>query len=128
MTAPTVTEGAITQDFTVVNGQSFPVGYFPPETIQLYVKLYLSKNLPDDEIQALRSAVASLSNTLPMGSDYTQAYILDSLSDNDLFGNIIGCELSSDGNTFSNSVAMGYNNIGVIQNSETYIVIETPEE
>ena len=128
MTAPTVTEGAIVQDFIAVNGQSFPVGYFPPETIQLYVKLYLSKNLPDDEIQSLRSAVASLSNTLPMGSDYTQAYILDSLSDNELFGSIIGCELSSDGSTFSNSVALGYNNIGVIQNSETYIVIEAPEE
>ena len=84
--------------------------------------------MPDDEIQGLRSAVASLSNTLPMGSDYTQAYILDSLSDNELFGSIVGCELSSDGATFSNSVALGYNNIGVIQNSETYIIIEAPEE
>lgn len=128
MTAPTVTEGAIMQDFTAVNGQNFPVGYFPPEAIQLYVKLYLSKSLPDDELQALRSAVASLSNKLPMGADYTQAYILDGLSDNDLFGNIIGCELSQDGDAYSNSVAMGYNNVGIIQNSETYIVIETPEE
>lgn len=126
MYTPTVQSGdsIIKQTFTAVNGQKFTIGYFPPEAIDIYVKVHLNSVLPEETKAELKAFIASLSNSLPMGTDYTQAYIIDQLSNSSLFSNIIGVELSTDGEAYGNTVVMGYNNIGIIQNDNAHIVLE----
>nr|DAU58902.1 MAG TPA: Baseplate wedge protein [Caudoviricetes sp.] len=116
--------GSIEQSFTAENGQEFTVSYFPPDPINLYVKVILSKELKDNQLEEIRNVISSLSNSLPMGKAYTQAYMLNQISGFELYQYIVGLYLSFDGVDWGTRAFMGDNNIGIIQNSDQYIKVE----
>ena len=54
--------GSIEQSFTAENGQKFTVNYFPPDPLNLYVKVYLSKELKDNQLVEIRDVISALSD------------------------------------------------------------------
>lgn len=121
MSAPTVETNAVTQSYTAANGQSFSVGYFQPEAVSIYIKVYMNTDLPTAQYEDIKALFAKQSNSLPMGSDYSQAYLLDLITDSDYYQYIDGIQLSSNGTTWSNKVVLDYNNVGVISSDNISI-------
>jgi hypothetical protein len=116
MMAPTVMTGSdvVIQSFTAANGQTFDIGYYPPDAKTIYVHLDINQSLPEAQVTAIKAEVAKLSNSLPMGTSYTQSYMLDQLSDSVYFQYIVGLELSLDNVNWYNIAQMDVNNLGII--------------
>ena len=128
MYAPTVGgDSGLTQVYKEVNNQEFTLNYFPPEAKNIYVKVHVNgiEGIIATEVtDAIRNSIAKLSNSLKMGVNYTQSYIMESIASIPEYSYIIGISLSSDGSNYSDYVYMNINNIGIIQNSEDFITFE----
>lgn len=128
MYAPTVSgDSGLTQVYKEVNNQEFTLNYFPPEAKNIYVKVHVNgiEGIIATEVtDAIRNSIAKLSNSLKMGVNYTQSYIMESIASIPEYSYIIGISLSSDGSNYSDYVYMNINNIGIIQNSEDFITFE----
>ena len=128
MYAPTVGgDSGLTQVYKEVNNQEFTLNYFPPEVKNIYVKVHvkgIEGTIATEVTDAIRNSIAKLSNSLKMGVNYTQSYIMESIASIPEYSYIIGISLSSDGSNYSDYVYMNINNIGIIQNSEDFITFE----
>ena len=128
MYAPTVSgDSGLTQVYKEVNNQEFTLNYFPPEAKNIYVKVHVNgiEGIIATEVtDVIRNSIAKLSNSLKMGVNYTQSYIMESIASIPEYSYIIGISLSSDGSNYSDYVYMNINNIGIIQNSEDFITFE----
>lgn len=128
MYAPTVGGAtALTQVYKEINNQEFTLNYFPPEVKNIYVKVHtkgIEGTLTTEVTDAIRNSIAKLSNSLKMGVNYTQSYIMESIASIPEYSYIIGVLLSDNGVDYSDYVYMSFNNIGIIQNSEDFITFE----
>ena len=127
MTAETYDDGtARQQDYVMANGQNFSLNYYAPVSVDLYVRVSVNKALTIERSEEIKTAVLNLSNTRPIGVDYTASYIIDALNTNMNFPEITGVEISIDGTTWTDTTAFNAGNIGLIATSR--ISIKTPEE
>lgn len=127
MAAETYNDGtAHQQSYTMENGQEFTLNYYAPVSVSLYIRVSVNKALTYERITEIKAAVVALSNTRPIGTNYTSAYIIDSLSTNLNFTEITGVEISLDGENWTDTTAFNEGNIGLI--AESRVSIKTPTE
>lgn len=118
-------DDAVTAQYELQNGQSLPFNYFPPQSVELYLKLKFNKLLTVEREEQIKRAAALLSNSLNIGDNYTQAYILDSMNPNLNFPELMGCLISVDGVTWSETTDFNESNIGLI--TPDRIIMEVPD-
>ena len=127
MSAETYDDGtAHQQSETLKNGQKFTLNYYAPVAVDLYVRVSVNKALTLERTSEIKEAVVRLSNSRPIGVNYTSAYIIDSLSTNLNFTEITGVEISTDGENWTDTTAFNEGNVGLI--AESRISIKTPTE
>ena len=116
---------ALTSSYTADNGQVFTVNYYTAEDKNLYIKVKLNTTITAAVETTIRDAIAALSNSLSMGSEYSQAYILQCLADSipTEYQYISGVTLGTDGETYGQYVQLAQNEIGIINNDDESIVI-----
>lgn len=127
MSAETYDDGtAHQQAFVMENGQQFTANYYSPVAVNLYIRVSTSAALTLERIAEIKTAIVNLSNTRQIGVNYTSAFIIDTLNANLNFPEITGVEISTDGNTWTDTTAFNEGNIGLI--AADRIVMKTPEE
>lgn len=127
MSAETYNDGtAHQQAFVMENGQSFNVNYYTPVAVDLYVRVSVTEALTLERTGEIKAAVANLSNTKPIGSNYTSSYIIDTLNTNLNFPEITGIAISTDGTNWTDTTAFNEGNIGLM--AAARVSIKTPEE
>ena len=115
MTAQTYDDGtAHQQGVTLGNGQSFVANYYTPMAIDIYIKVSVTSPLPLERIADITGAIQNLSNSREIGTNYTQAYIIDAINANLNFPEITGIQISEDGTTWSDTTDFNEGNIGLI--------------
>ena len=127
MSAETYNDGtAHQQAFVMENGQSFSVNYYTPVAVDLYVRVSVTEALTLERTGEIKAAVANLSNTKPIGSNYTSSYIIDTLNTNLNFPEITGIAISTDGANWTDTTSFNEGNIGLM--AAARVSIRTPEE
>lgn len=115
MAAQTYNDGtARSQDFTLENGQQFTMYYYTPVSVNIYVKVKVPQALTLERKGEIKQAILNLSNSRPIGVNYTTAYIIDSLNTNLNFAEITDIKLSTDDVNWSDSTSFNEGNIGLI--------------
>lgn len=128
MSAQTYSDaGSVAMFHTLQNGQQFQFNYFPPQQVDIYVKLKSNKILTLERDSEIKDAVMSLSNTLMIGENYTQAYILDSIKPNMNFPEITGCAISEDGVNWTDTTNFNESNIGLITRDRIFLEVPVIE-
>lgn len=127
MSAETYNDGTARQQaFVMENGQSFNVNYYSPVSVDLYIRVSVTEALTLERTAEIKTAVANLSNTRPIGINYTSSYIIDTLNTNLNFPEVTGIEISTDGTTWKDTTAFNEGNIGLMATAR--VSIKTPEE
>ena len=115
MAAQTYNDGsARSQTCTLRNGQTFTMYYYAPVSVDLYVKIKVPQALTEERKAEIKQAVLNLSNSRPIGVNYTTAYIIDSLNTNLNFTEITDIKLSHNGTDWSDTTNFNEGNIGLI--------------
>lgn len=127
MAIETYDDGTARQQSNVLeNGQEFVINYYSPVTVSLKVRVNVNKALTLERTEAVKKAVANLSNSRYIGENYTTSYIIDSLNTNLNFTEITGVQISSDGGTtWSDTTNFNEGNVGLIALSDVEII--TPQ-
>jgi hypothetical protein len=128
LNAPCV-DGDYSQDFITQSGQTLPFTYSLPNQANVYLKVTIRKPasgiLPSGYQDIISALLVPASNSLTIGAQYTQLYIMsfaENYSSDDI--EIIGIELSLDSIHFSNTTALLKNQIGIIAASNiSYVEI-----
>lgn len=127
MSAPTYDDGsAQQQSFTMENGQEFTMNYYAPVSVDLYIRVRVAAALTLERQSEIEAAVVSLSNTRPIGKNYTSSYIIDTLNTNMNFPEITGVDVSTDGTNWTDTTSFNEGNIGLI--AAARVSFKTPEE
>lgn len=105
------------QTYKLNNGQNFVVNYFSPTAINIYIKIFITENLDITQKLTITNAIVALSNSLAMGADYTQAYILDQIVSVSGYSYIAGLSVSTDNVNFSATTSLTPAEIGIILGS-----------
>ena len=118
MTAPCV-GGSISQNYETGSGQELPVTYSPPVQRDIYinVKVRIPPTLivPEDYQVSINLLLLPASNSLLIGQEYTQKYLLTYLAEyNSPDIEIVGITVSMDGITYSDTTTLALNEIGII--------------
>ena len=71
--------GSITQDFQLLNGQTFPVYILPPAPRPAYVQVFTVEEVSDDIKARIRNAIISVSIDIDIGDKLTTAAILEKM-------------------------------------------------
>ena len=115
MSPQTYNDGsAHSQDCQLENGQQFTMYYYSPVAVDLYIKVKVNALLTVERKEAITQAIMNLSNSRPIGENYTTAYVIDMLNTNLNFTEITDIKLSTDGTTWLDSTAFNEGNIGLI--------------
>lgn len=127
MAAETYDDGSAHQQaFVMENGQEFTVNFYAPEAINLYVRVSANTALTLEREHEIKAAVAGLSNTRQIGTNYTASYIIDTLNTNLNFPEVTGVEISTDGETWTDTTSFNEGNIGLL--AAARVICRTPEE
>lgn len=115
MSPQTYSDGtAHSQDCQLENGQQFTMFYYSPVAVDLYIKVKVNALLTVERKDSIKTAIMNLSNSRPIGENYTTAYIIDMLNTNLNFVEITDVKISTDGVTWADSTAFNEGNIGLI--------------
>lgn len=115
MAAPTYNDGTgKRQSYTMANGQNFELCYYTPIAVNLYVRVKINVLLTVEREEAIKAAIQKLSNSRPIGMNYTTAYIIDSINANLLFQEITGIEISENGTDWTDTTNFNEGNIGLL--------------
>ncbi len=115
MAAQTYNDGtARSQGYTMANGQNFTLFYYTPIAINLYVRVKINKLVTIERKDEIKAAIQKLSNSRPIGTDYTTAYIIDSINANLLYQEVTGVEISENGTDWSDTTDFNEGNIGLL--------------
>ena len=118
MSAETVsTTSSHSQTYTLTNGQVFTVNYFAPTLVNIYIKVFLSNSIDIEQQLELTSSLMAQSDSLPMGTNYTQSYLLDQMVDTSVYSSIAGLSVSTDGVTYSASTSLTPAETGLINSA-----------
>lgn len=71
--------GSITQNFQLLNGQTFPVYILPPATRPVYVQVFTTEEVSDAVKRQIREAIISISMDIDIGDRLTTAQILEKM-------------------------------------------------
>jgi len=122
MSAPCV-GGAVTQNFITLAGQILPITYSQPNQKDLYIKVRMKLPVtgiaPVGYQDMIKSLLLPASNSLLIGEDYTQRYLLpflDTFTLPDI--TIMGLAISMDNITYSDTSSLLKNEIGIITSSK----------
>jgi hypothetical protein len=126
MSVQTYNDGtALSQDCTLENGQGLQLFYYTPISVDLYIKVKVSAALTLERIEDIKKAVQNLSNSREIGTNYTSSYIIDSLNTNLNFPEIIGVQISTDNENWSDTTAFNEGNIGLIASAR--VTVDQPQ-
>jgi len=112
-------DGTESQDFITQAGQTIPVTYSIPTQVELYiiVRVRIPETLivPVNYDLSIKNLLLPASNSLLIGENYTQNYLLTFLADyNSTDISIVGLTISEDGVTYSDTTSLLRNQIGII--------------
>lgn len=113
------------QSFTMENGQEFTANYYTPVAVDLYIRVSVNKALTLEREAEIKQAIANLSNTRQIGTNYTTAFIIDQLNVNLNFPEIRGIDISTDGTTWVDTTSFNEGNIGLITASRISFKLPT---
>lgn len=117
-------ENAIPQVYTNNAAQQLTVYIVPPETVTVYIRLYIGKVIDDVLIQKIKDSIMLLSRSLTIGQSLTSAEVLSQVSSLDNTLPLQGCNLSFDGLGYSYKVTPEVNKLIVFDFNKIDIIGE----
>lgn len=101
--------------YTFSNGQEFPVYFYAPEAVPIYVDVLMTGQQVDTKIAAeIKADISGLSNTKNIGENYSESYIISAINAGTKYPNVVGCRVSTDGVNWNTVTTLNEAQLGVI--------------
>lgn len=119
------TQGALSQNYVSLSGQSVPVYYEASVSVEVYVRVYVSSVLPSQSGYAgqIKAIVMAASSLVKIGQTITEEFILDQLS-GFKYAVINGATVSLDNITYGRTAAVSAKAIASFVDAKISVIAE----